>query len=317
MPESTLKKFHEAWAYWLALVVCFIPSVLGLYFENKMLAYAGNAAQAENRINLESLPEVQIARGLVSDAEKHLATLKADTGGVRFAKLQIPGISLTIQKLDTSSQWQNRRKADTERGRRSFYERQVEEHSGKINAANQAVERERTSLRAVLAKALEKYGDKSWSEVAGEKTGFDVVGVFSGALTMGLGIVLNMLRIILVLLYPRIQEDKKEPVVQIVAQPEVKKEPEQKWGPEFLRKYAREDMFLKCVAKGAKSFADIQTFSKSQGLEINKETARLTIWEKKLLNAVPELQEYIEDWEQKHKMKLKDFRNRNGAYHEA
>ena len=71
------------------------------------------------------------------------------------------------------------------------------------------------------------------------------------------------------------------------------------------------------MARGAKSFAEIQEHSKAMGLEINKETARRTIWDKKLLKPTSELEEYIQDWERRNKMKLKDFRNRNGAYHET
>ena len=148
--------------------------------------------------------------------------------------------------------------------------------------------------------------------------GFNPLKMLSGVLSMGVALALTAIHILMTFLYGKKKEHKTKEIVLAKTESVKPSEPvEQKWGPEFMRKYAREDMFLKCVARGAKSFAEIQEHSRALGFEINKETARLTIWEKKLMNPTSELAEYIRDWEQKNKMKLKDFRNRNGAYHEA
>lgn len=306
--------------FWNAvgLTICLVPAIGGLYFENRLLSYSGETTQVKNRIDIEVLPEVKIAKENLQNSELALASLKKDTSQVGFARLQIGVLTLTIQKLDTSSSWVNRSKAGTERKRRENYEGQVNDHLAKINSANQAVEHDRGILRQVRASALEKYADKSWAEVSGDKLGFNPLKMLSGVLSMGVALALTAIHILMTFLYGEKKEHKTEEIV--LAKVEPVKPPnaiEQKWGPEFMRKYAREDMFLRCVAKGAKSFAEIQEHSKSMGLEINKETARLTIWDKKLLNPTPELEEYIADWEKNNKMKLKDFKNRNGTYQEA
>lgn len=308
--------------FWNAvgLTICLIPSIGGLYFENRLLSYSGETTQVKNRIDIEILPEVRVAKENLQNSELALASLKKDTSQVGFARLQIGALTLTIQKLDTSSRWDRRLRADQERKRRENYEGQVSSHLAKINVANQAVERDRGILSQVRTAALEKYADKSWAEVSGEKLGFNPLKMLSGVLSMGVALALTAIHILMTFLYGNKKERKTEEVVSVKVEPVKPPEPnvvEQKWGPEFMRKYAREDMFLKCVARGAKSFAEIQEHSRALGFEINKETARLTIWDKKLMNPTPELAEYIRDWEQKNKMKLKDFRNRNGAYHEA
>ena len=116
--------------FWNAvgLTICLIPSIGGLYFENRLLSYSGETTQVKNRIDIEMLPEVRVAKENLQNSELALASLKKDTSQVGFARLQIGALTLTIQKLDTSSRRDRRLKADQERKRRENYEGQVSSH---------------------------------------------------------------------------------------------------------------------------------------------------------------------------------------------
>lgn len=309
------KNRRQAAGYSVGLTICLLPTIGGVFFENKMLAHTAQSAQIKNRINLEALPEVVEARASLQRSKEYYETISSNTQVLDFAKAQLLGVSLTIQKLDTSHVWDKRIRLLEARQNEKRYRGQVDDYQVRLDSASAAVMRANDNLKAVWGKAIKEYGEKSWSEVSGEKVGFDPVKVFSGFLSMAVILGLTCVHVLFTFLYPEKTEKKSEQTVTDAKVPVQESEQvEQKFGAEFLKKYRKEDLFLKCVAKGATSFKQIEAMSASMGERLAEATARMTVYEKSLMNPATILAEYIADWENKTGRKLKDFRN-NGAYH--
>lgn len=277
--------------------ICAVPLLGSILFEREVLTYIGNSAQLNNQIDLEKLPEVKVARDMLANAERHYNSVKSDTLSAQTARVALAGLSLELVKLDTSQAWDRSRKLYTARREKSKQEQEVQAYQARVNAASAALEREKANFKAVWNVSVEKYGQKSWAQVSGEKSGFNPVMITSNVLSTVLLILLSCFHVAFSLMYkkePEKVEVKKAPEPVVETKPEVVK-PE--YSPEFCQKYKDVDYVLRAIQLGHTTLRPIEQATMALGHRVNISKVSQKIFPLLRKPDDPQLVKFIKDWE--------------------
>ena len=303
---------------YVGVAICLAPLVGSIWFEQSTMRYLGNAAQLENRIDLESLPEVRAAKFALENAEKRYHNAKSDTVSTQAARVVLAGLSLELVRIDTSqslSNWERRTLRSRIENKRVSEQGTMKAYRDSLNAANQALEREKGKFKAVWDNVTKKYGDKSWAQVSGEKSGFDPVNMASTVMATAILSMLMAFHLLAVHLGTPKEEKaevKKAPEPVVETKPEVVK-PE--YSPEFCQKYKDVDYVLRAMQLGHTTLRPIEQATVALGHKVPFSKVSSKIFPLLRKPNDPQLAKFIRDWEARSGKKVDEI-CKNGVQHD-
>lgn len=296
------------------VLICSVPLLGSILFEREVLIYIGNSVQLNNQIDLENLPEVKVAKNMVAAAERHYNSIKSDTLSVQTARVSLAGLNLTLVRLDTSQAWDKGRKTQNALREKNRKEQEVQAYQGRVNTSSAALEREKGNFKAIWNDAVAKYGQKSWAQVSGEKSGFNPVMITSNVLSTVLLVLLSCFHVVFSLMYKQEPKIETKKALETVAEtkPEAIKPA---YSPEFLKKYKDVDYVLKAIQQGYTTLRPIEQATIAMGHRVPYSKVSQKIFPLLRNPDDPALVKFIEDWEEISGKKVDDV-CKNGAQHD-